>query len=33
MDGRRTRIHADATTMFVAVDALVARLRHRLDSS
>jgi ribosome-associated translation inhibitor RaiA len=32
-DGHCIRVHADAATMFVAVDTLVARLRDRLDSS
>lgn len=31
VNGRPVRVHADATTMFVAIDVLVARLQRRLE--
>ena len=31
LNGRRIQVHANAATMFVAVDALAARLRRQLD--
>jgi ribosome-associated translation inhibitor RaiA len=31
VNGRRVCVHADAATMFVAVDALAVRLHRRLN--